>query len=403
VAAVGLDAWLDEGEGATHDWLSAALPGAYVSGVVYEDLVHGAGFSPGDRPLAGIPVSDGSQVVLTDARGRYRLPLRSDGALVRLSFPSGYWPVAGRWFRHVVPEHGAAGTAATCDFPLRADAQSSTWHMVQVTDIHYLTAAADNLDTFCRQVNALQPAPVFLMASGDLVVEANAISHEGSTREMFRKYAAAMAPLTAPVFSLPGNHDMAGVTGHLPSADPLYGLRAYEALVGPAWYSFNYGGVHVLALDASLITPGRVCYGFPAACLSWLRADLEVTPAHQPLLVFVHQPPADWGNPGELQALLAGRKVLGIFCGHTHKVADYTWESYPVHEGGALSGWWWLHKCPDGKPRGFRTLQVTPEAVTTEYVAADLPRAATLDLVGHGLSSRESLGVLERLITIRQP
>jgi hypothetical protein len=104
-----------------------------------------------------------------------------------------------------------------------------------------------------------------------------------------------------------------------------------------------------------------------------------------------------------LQALLAGRKVLAIYCGHTHKVAEYTWESHPVYEGGALCGWWWVERCPDGQPRGFRTLRVTPEVVTSEYVAANLPRAAMLDLLSRGLSSRETLADLERLATIRQP
>ena len=392
VAAWGVGSLLGGDDPRDQDWASVALPGAWVSGVVYEDLTHRGAFSAGDRPLAGVPVSDGSYVVRTDEGGRYRLPLRSDGALVRLSFPSNYWPVGNRWFRHVPP-----GRAVTCDFPLRADAQSSPWHVVQVTDIHYLDAARDHLAAFCHQVNALAPAPVFIMSSGDVVVEANALRHGGTAREMFEDYAEVMAPLRAPLFALPGNHDMVGIAGRVSPTDALFGLRAFEALVGPAWYSFNYAGVHVVALDATLVSPTKIRHGFPQPCLSWLQADLTVTPRDQPLLLFVHQPPGDWQNGAQLQALLAGRKVLGIFCGHTHKSPAYAWQNHPVYEGGSLCGWWWLKECPDGKPRGFRTLSVTPEAVQTEYVPAELPRGAELDLLGRGLTSRETLALLRRL------
>ena len=375
-----------------------------VTGTVYVDVNHNGRCDAGDKPLAGVLVSDGATIVRTDALGRYQLPpsatglLPATGSLVRMSIPSGYWPVGNRWFARVAP-----GDATACDFTLTPQAQPSSWSMVQVSDLHYFKPAAKQLRAFCAQVNALPTgrsaltAPAFLMATGDLVVESNAASHDAAARRLFHDYAEAVAPLHAPLFTLPGNHDLPGVVSHMAPDDPLYGKRGYEALVGPAHYSFNYGGVHILALDSNLVRPQHVRGGFSSECLAWLRADLSLTPADQPLLVFCHQQPVCWDNPADLQAALAGRKVLGLFCGHSHQSHNYAWDGSQAHEGGALCGFWWLKQCPDGKPRGFRLLQVTPEAVQTQYVHAANPPHGEFSLVCRTLEQRASRDMLMRM------
>jgi hypothetical protein len=353
-----------------------------VSGTVFVDHSGGGAGNISAEPLAGVLVSDGHQVVRTDALGHYVLPLPESGALIRLSIPSGYWPRDNHWFQRVPAVEGAV-----CDFPLNVREETSPWYMVQVTDIHYMKPAARHVRVFCGQVNALKTPPAFVMSTGDLVMESNHLTKDSDIRPLFTDYFTAMAGLHAPLFNLPGNHDLAGVTGHMSADDPLYGLRGYEALVGPAWYSFNYAGVHVLALDASLIYGGHVHGGFCPECLAWLRADLERTPLEQPLLIFLHQNAASWDNPGNLQEALAGRKVLGIFGGHTHKVRSYTWAGYQMHEGGALCGRFWVLACADGSPRGFSILKITPDSADTRYVVADSPNAATLGFVRRSLNS----------------
>lgn len=350
--------------------LVVPVQAATVSGLVYVDANGNGACEAGEQPLAGVLVSDGGQVVSTDARGRYVLPLSQTGTLVRLSIPSGYWPAGHRWFERV-----ASAEAATCDFPLRAETQASPWRMVQVTDIHHIVPATDKISAFCEQINAAQPPVALVVSTGDLVMDSNPVRDETIIRRLFTDYALALAPLQVPLFNVPGNHDHPQVRTELSPEGPLYGQRGYEALVGPPWYSFDYAGVHLLALNASLVdsTARSVPSGFSAECLAWLRADLALTPPETPLLIFCHQPPGTCRNSQTLQAALAGRRVLGIFCGHTHAAREYDWAGYRVYESGALSGAWWTGPCPDGKPRGFRLLKVTPEEVETEYVSAAEP------------------------------
>ena len=182
--------------------LGAAHAAPTISGVVYADLNHDGVCTPGEA-LPGVLVSDGAVVRPTDEQGRYTLPLSDEGALVRLSIPTGYWPEKNRWFERV-----PAADTAVCDFPLQPHAEAQYFRVVQVTDIHYLKAANRHLRAFCAQINALQPQPAFVMSTGDLVVDANGLTKEDAASRLFAAYREAMAPLKSPVFNLPGNHDL---------------------------------------------------------------------------------------------------------------------------------------------------------------------------------------------------
>lgn len=56
---------------------------------IYPDPVEGVVTCKG-KGLAGVVVTDGFDVVLTDAQGRYELPRNRDARFVYLSTPAGY-------------------------------------------------------------------------------------------------------------------------------------------------------------------------------------------------------------------------------------------------------------------------------------------------------------------------
>ena len=48
---------------------------------------------------------------------------------------------------------------------------------------------------------------------------------------------------------VPGNHDHYGIIrsrSHADSANPLYDRGMYRQYLGPDYYSFTYGGVHLI-------------------------------------------------------------------------------------------------------------------------------------------------------------
>ncbi len=58
-------------------------------GVVYHDQNANRVFDSGDTALSGIKVSNGQQIVATDARGQYELPVSHDSILFVIK-PQGY-------------------------------------------------------------------------------------------------------------------------------------------------------------------------------------------------------------------------------------------------------------------------------------------------------------------------
>lgn len=68
---------------AARDWAAVEVAdkaGATVKGIVYA----------GDEPLRGVAVSDGAEIVFTDAEGRYWLPTDKRSGSVFITIPSGY-------------------------------------------------------------------------------------------------------------------------------------------------------------------------------------------------------------------------------------------------------------------------------------------------------------------------
>lgn len=333
-----------------------------VSGVVFLDANRNSVRDAGETPLAGVAVSDGYEIALTDTHGRYRLENAALPALVRLTVPTGYWPRADRWFQRV------AGPEPHADFPLDRRGQSTPWRFVQVSDIHYVAPARPLLRRFVQEVANLQPPPDLIIATGDLVHDVGPVTAGEVARRVFLQYLAAMSGLPAPLLNLPGNHDLPGYSGTLSPNAPLFGVRGYEAAIGPAWYSLDYADVHLIFLLTTRRDPasGRPREGLPAECRAWLARDLQVTPRARPLLIFAHQPPRFW--QGSVAALLHGRRLLGVFCGHNHRAKVYRQGDWTVYEAGALSGGWWLGPGPEDSPRGYRLVTIGPEGViSAEY------------------------------------
>jgi len=90
-----------------------------------------------------------------------------------------------------------------------------------------------------------------------------------------------------PVRHGPGNHEMMLVKPN-PRED-------FETLLGPTYYSFDWGPIHCIALDGNKPIPGVKDYkavhgAVEGSELSWLRADLAAQPPGKPIVVGIHIP-----------------------------------------------------------------------------------------------------------------
>jgi predicted MPP superfamily phosphohydrolase len=303
-------------------------------------------------------VSDGLHAVATDTDGRYRLPA-SDA-------PSVVWFCVPRDRAASGPFWRAVGDGQTADFGLVDRRQSDDFVFAQITDTH--VGRADLVQQLGAHLATFPVPPAFVVNTGDLVAGVDTVAPD-KAKPQFDRYLAAAATFPMPLFNLPGNHEHVGFNRPNPeTAHPFYGKGLYRTLLGPTYYSWDWAGVHAVALDGTSL-PYQERLG--AEQLTWLAADLALQPLDKPLLLFCHQPLYALKDAKDVAAVLRGRRVLGAFCGHLHRTFDTTFAGVPLYQSGATSGAWWSGPNIDGTPQGFRFAQVKGGALKTVYVGRE--------------------------------
>ncbi|HLI10635.1 MAG TPA: phosphodiesterase [Alphaproteobacteria bacterium] len=201
-------------------------------------------------------------------------------------------------------------------------AQISDFHVTAGGRLAYRrvdTSAA--LERAVAHLNALSPQPDLILATGDLV--------DLGTPDEYAHLRDLLAPLKAPVFIIPGNHD---------AREPLR-----EAFAGDGYlpkggdflhYTLDLSPVRIVAMDT--VAPG---HGHGELCdtrIAWLDKQLSDEP-ERPTIIIMHHPPFDTGIAHmDKIGLLRGAKELGdviarhpqverILCGHLHRAIQTRW------------------------------------------------------------------------------
>jgi Icc protein len=190
--------------------------------------------------------------------------------------------------------------------------------LIQLSDPHIGADWGDGdsvamLAAAVESVRALEPNPDAVLISGDLADHATDVEYE-QVREL-------LAPLEAPLYVLPGNHD-----------DRLM-LRRHFDVPGadgqPVQYAADLGPMRLVVLDSKRVGEDRG--ELDADRLAWLEATLAAAPS-TPTLLAMHHPPLATGIPAfdTFGLPLADRQALGkvvethsqvrkIVAGHMHR------------------------------------------------------------------------------------
>jgi len=249
-----------------------------VSGVVYDDANANGRRDPGEKGVAGVVVSDGMTVAVTDSDGAYRLQAAARNVFV---VTPGDRRSTSPWYRSVSP---------TIDFALAPSPVLNEWRFAHLSDTH---VEAANVDRMRRALALAQTrGPEFAIVTGDLNKDSLRVD-EATARARMDLYASEAARAPMPLRSVPGNHDIFGIERHLslvPASNPVYGKVLYELTLGPRYYSFNRGRIHFVMLD-TLGVDDLWYYGLLEDDeLAWLRKDLEHVPPGTTVVTAGHVP-----------------------------------------------------------------------------------------------------------------
>jgi Icc protein len=325
-----------------------------ITGTVFEDANFNGIQDDDEQGVKGVLVSNGVYCRPTNKAGEYNLP--AEGSLVFITTPRDYTPT-GPWYASI--------PSGELDFGLKytPEKDSSDFTFVQMTDIHLDQDHAAAFSGLIAELNVV--APAFVVATGDLIAEGNT-AKVATAEEWFDVYENVTSTLSMPLYNTVGNHDVIGIhRTDVPSTDPGYGEGTFVIRFGPTYYSFDWGQYHCIVLDPNDLVDGKQVYQVSDSQLQWLKDDLKQRKT-TPVLVFFHEPTANWRNRSEVLKALRGHSAK-LFCGHLHQ--DIMTDAKDVSEQitGAVCGEWWYGANPDGKPAGYRLVSVKGDEVDSLY------------------------------------
>jgi predicted MPP superfamily phosphohydrolase len=248
------------------------------------------------------------------------------------------------------------------------------YYFIQITDTHlptelyYYESGADtdsssivDLREIIRDVNIINPA--FVVITGDFINEGELEDYLG--KMYFSRAQRMLTEFEVPVYLTSGNHDIGG-WDETPPPDgtarqnwwKFFGWKRLNAPPAGAPfytqdYSFDYGPVHYVALEAYLNYEGwrPAIYGgqsFTDAQMQWLGANLAAASGAAERVLLFH---SDFSNEINLANLDVGLSLSG----HTHSNTEDSSYPYKVVTNNACNG-----------ERSYRLVRVTNGTVSPQ-------------------------------------
>ncbi|MGE5106181.1 MAG: metallophosphoesterase [Sphingobacteriales bacterium] len=256
-----------------------------VSGYVFWDSNQNGIKDNNEEGIKNVTVSDQVNVVFSDENGYYLLNSLEGFGIVFISVPNGFAVTKSFW-QKISPEQNNTPV----NFPLLKTKPVSSFSFLQASDTHISEKSIDRMDKFRSIVDSVKPDLVLI--TGDLVKDALRVPEKEATGyyELFQRE---IQKIKQPVWLVPGNHEIFGIERHLSLVSPkhpLYGRNMYRHYFGPDYYSFNYGGVHFIAIN-SLEFEDLWYYGrIDSTQLEWLKRDVALLSPTVPVVTFQHVP-----------------------------------------------------------------------------------------------------------------
>lgn len=260
--------------------------------------------------LGGVAVTNGEHVAETAADGGFALPVEEgEHTFAWVTVPSGWQAAGNSFYRRFRDLRAGEGNLEFWLTPA-PERCAPAFRLAQITDLHVvveperLTSAATLRESLARLDS--EASPDFVVASGDL-------TNRGALAEL-RSLRQALASTSCPLFPLFAGHDGNEERHETGEAGGTL-TRHWEEVLGPTYYSFDWGGRHFA------LYPTEEGY-FSAADRrrkrAWLEADLARQPAGRQCTVIVHSPPTT-----AFIEELGRRGVSLILYGHWHSAKSF--------------------------------------------------------------------------------
>jgi len=398
-------------------------------GVVFHDADGNGQREAGEEGLAGIKVSNGREIVRTDAQGRYEIAVADDTTIFVLKPRNWSPPLNETFLPRFFYTHKPAGSPpsrypgvgptgplpASVDFPLRPSAEPDRFEAIffgdtQPRDLKEIGYIAH--DVVAELIGATPAA--FGVTLGDIVFD---------DLEMFEPLNRAIALMGLPWYNVIGNHDL-----NYDAPEDRLADETFERIYGPPYYSFDHGPVHFLVLDnvrwygRTETRDGHYRPGLGEDQLEFIRNDLALIPGDQLLVLMMHIPlTARWEGTDrdDLFGLIERRPLCFSVSAHTHwqahqfLTAEQGWRGPAPHHhliNVTVCGSWWSGE-PDetgiphatmqgGAPNGYSIITFDGGSYSIRYKAARRPADYQMHVWAPEVVPSRDPGLAEVLVNV---
>lgn len=400
---------------------SVCASAEWAQGHVYHDANRNERFEASEKGLPGVRVSNGRDIVTTDASGQWRLEVTDDEVIFVIK-PSGWMTPLSKdqlpRFYYLHKPHGSPvskfpGVPPSgplpdqIDFPLHPQAEPDRFKVVffgdpqprNQTEIDYIAhdVVEELVGTEAR----------FGVTLGDILFD---------DLSLFESYNATIGLIGVPWYNVIGNHDL-----NMDSPNDRFSDETFHRFYGPNYYSFDYGNVHFIVLDNVEWLGPEKSYrgGLDAAQIQYVANDLRSVPEGQLVVLSMHIPLKNVGNRHELYRLIEDRPYTLSLSGHTHWQAhqfidesDGWMGKLPHHHivNVTVSGSWWKGfkdetgiphtTMRDGAPNGYSILTFDGQGATFDFKAARQPEDYQMNIMAPEAVRQSVLGETELFVNV---
>ena len=356
-------------------FVAAALLAVQVPARNHNGVTRGT-VTDGTKPVSGVYVSDGVNMVRTGNDGRFSLETDPESRFVFIITPAGYvsTTLGGKdCFYQELKDN-----QKEYNFTLSANPMDDNHHKVvvvadpQISDPDDLKPLKGRLEDIGKVTDGITDTYTFGINLGDMV---------GWNHSLYPRINKIFERSNITWRNVIGNHDM---TNYGRSFETSH--KDYEDTYGPTYYSFNVGHVHYVVLNDNFFV-GKDWYyiGYlEERQLAWLEKDLGTIDKGSELVVCMHIPTClykvgikDFSysdiadllcNNTALYAMLEPYKTT-ILTGHMHTNSNVRISDNIVeHNIGGLCGAWWCGDvCIDGCPPGCKVYDRNGRSLSWYY------------------------------------
>lgn len=390
------------------------------SGYVFHDQNKNNKKDKGETGIEGVAVSNGMDVVHTDAKGYYALPVSEDAVIFVIKPRNWMTPVNTNNLPQFYYLHKPAGSPdnfkyqgvrptgdlpSEINFPLYKNETSKEFKMVVFGDPQPYNI--EQVDYFAADIVSELPGDndlKFGMTMGDIV---------GDSLPLFSSVNQVVEKAGLPWYNVMGNHDI-----NYQAPNDRLSAETFERFFGPSTYAFIYGDVHFIVLDDIIhhnkAGSRKYVGGLRPDQLKFVQNYLQTVPKDKLIVLSMHIPLTQHGkrfrqsDQKKLFELLKDFPHTLSISAHTHKQenkffhkgSSHWTQNDPHHHFnvGTTSGSWWNGMrtetgiphtmMRDGTPNGYALISFDGSDYIIDWKVAGSPEDHRMNIhVPQGITS----------------